>query len=103
MIDDALYTISTPENTMPSTVKKRIQSVLSRCAISIFGLQAVHNLLEDFSAMLVALELIEAGAGRCQQHRVAGRGIREGMPHSGIERLRIDELDGSRDLFGDLA
>ena len=27
----------------------------------------------------------------------------EGMPHGGIERLRIDELDGSRYLFGDLA
>jgi len=35
-------------------------------------LQIFYELLEDASAMLVALELIEARAGRCQQHDLAG-------------------------------
>ena len=40
MIDDALYTISTPKQTIASTVKNRIQSVFSLCAISIFLAQS---------------------------------------------------------------
>ena len=63
MIDDALYRISRPNDTMASTVANRIQSVLSRCDISPLRFELVDDLLENFAALLVVLELIEAGAG----------------------------------------
>src|ERR1035438_9884796 len=96
MIADALYTISTPENTMASTVKKRIQSVFSLCAISILRLQLVHNLFEELATVLVALELVEAGAGRRQQYRVAGYGVRVGMGDGRVDRLGGNQRDSAQ-------
>lgn len=60
-------------------VPKRVQSVLSLCAILVSGFQFLHEALEDLAAMLVALELVKAGAGRRQQDRIAGLrvGVRE--------------------------
>src|ERR1035437_497941 len=102
MIADALLTISTPENTMVSTVKKRIQSVLSLWAMSIFRLQLVHNLFEELATVFVAPELVEAGAGGRQQHGVAGHGVRVGMGDGRFSGLGGDQRDGPLKLVGDL-
>src|ERR1035438_4052508 len=102
MIADALYTISTPENTMASTVKKRIQSVLSLWAMSIFRCQLVHDLFEELATVLVALELVEAGAGGRQQHGVAGHGVRVGISDGGFDGLGRDQRHGALKLVGDL-
>src|ERR1039457_1504657 len=87
---------------MASTVEKRIQSVLSLWAISIFRLQLVHNLFEELATVLVALELVEAGTGGGEQHGVAGHGMREGMGDGGFDGLGGDQRDSAQKLVGDL-
>src|SRR3954453_8765889 len=71
MMAEALVTIASPKTTSAAIVNRRIQSVFSRWAI----LQVPYKFFENPSAVLVALELIEAGAGRCQQDDVARRGL----------------------------
>src|ERR1035441_9112342 len=87
---------------MASTVKKRIQSVLSLWAMSIFRCQLVHDLFEELATMLVALELVEAGAGGRQQHSVAGHGMRVGISDGGFDGLSGDQRDSALKLVGDL-
>src|SRR5258707_5493409 len=87
---------------MASTVKKRIQSVLSLWAISIFRLQLVHNLFEELAAVLVALELVEARAGGGKQHGVAGHGMRVGMGDGRLDGFRRDQRHSALKLVGDL-
>src|ERR1035438_4045816 len=94
--------MSTPENTMATTVEKRIQSVLSLCAISIFRLQLVDDLFEEPAAVLVALELVEAGAGGRQQQGVAGHGMRVGMGDGRFDGPGGDQRDRALKLPGDL-
>src|ERR1019366_4101331 len=94
--------MSTPENTMASTVKKRIQSVLSLWAMSIFRCQLVHNPFEELATMLVALELVEAGAGGRQQHGIAGHGMRVGISDGGFDGLGGDQRHSALKLVGDL-
>src|ERR1035441_6287330 len=94
--------ISTPENTMASTVKKRIQSVLSLWAMSIFRSQLVHNLFEELATVLVALELVETGAGGRQQHGVTGHGMRVGVGDGRFDGLGGDQRDSALKLVGDL-
>src|ERR1017187_1667077 len=97
-----LLALSTPENPIASTVEKRIQSVLSLCAISIFRLQLVDNLFEELATLLVALELVEAGAGGRQQHRVAGHGMRVGMGDGRFDGPGGNQRDSALKLLGDL-
>src|SRR6266536_1847836 len=87
---------------MPSTVKKRIQSVFSLCAISILWLQLVHNLFEELAAVFVALKLVEAGAGGREQDGVAGDSVREGVGDGGIDSVGSDQGGGTLKLAGDL-
>src|ERR1035441_8524331 len=87
---------------MASTVKKRIQSVLSLWAMSLFRCQLVHNLFEELATMLVALELVEAGAGGRQQHGVAGHGMRVGISEGRFDGLGGDQRDSALKLVGDL-
>src|SRR5664280_402394 len=102
MMADALLTISTPENTIARTVEKRIQSVLSLCAISIFRLQLVDNLFEELATVLVVLELVEAGAGGRQQHGVAGHGMRVGMGEGRFDGPGGDQRNSALKLLRDL-
>src|SRR5450759_5175557 len=80
---------------MVNTVKKRIQSVLSLWAISIFRWQLVDNPFKELATVLVALELVEAGAGGRQQHGVAGHGVRVGMGDGRFDGLGGDQLQGA--------
>ena len=52
------------------------------------GGQRLHRLHEDFGAVAVVAEHVQAGAGRAQQHRVAGRGLLEAPARRRFERLR---------------
>src|SRR5947208_16517651 len=103
MMEDALYTISTPNDTMANTVTNRIQSVFSRCAISVSSLQAVDDLFEYLATVFVALELIETGASRRQQHGVAGRRIGVCVRDGGIQGPGIHQRNGALQLVRDLA
>src|ERR1022692_4982010 len=87
---------------MASTVEKRIQSVLSLWAMSIFRCLVVRDLVEDLATVLVALELVEAGAGGRQQHGVAGHGVRVGISDGGFDGLGRDQRHGALKLVGDL-
>src|ERR1700694_968948 len=98
MTEDALYTISTPKLTIASTVTNKIQSVFSRCAISVSPLQAVDDLFERLAAVFVALELVETGAGRRQQHGVAGRRIGVGVRDGGVQGPGIHQWNGALQL-----
>src|SRR4051794_21419805 len=71
---DELYTITTPKQTRNSTVKKRTQSVFSRCAIDFdqFSfLQYLHEIFDLCPAMFITLKLVEAGTGGRQQNGVS--------------------------------
>src|ERR1019366_7691458 len=94
--------MSTPENTMASTVKKRIQSVLSLWAMSIFRCQLVHNLFEELATVLVAQELVETRAGGRQQHGVARHGMRVRISEGCIDCLGGGQRDSPLKLVGDL-
>src|SRR5512133_2800805 len=98
MIAEALYTISTPENTMPSTVKKRIQSVLSLCAISMLLLQLVHNLFEEPATVFVALKLVETGARGREQNGIAGSGVSESVSDRGFDVAGVYQAKGTLEL-----
>src|SRR5438445_776253 len=102
MIDEALYRISTPKETIPSTVANRIQSVLSFCATLILRWQLIHNLFKDFAAVLETAELVEAGAGRCQQHGVSRPGFRIGPDDRIVESLGIHQPHRAAYLLRDL-
>src|SRR5437763_17156376 len=95
--------MSTPAVTMHSVVTKRIQSVLSLWAIS-GSLQLIHNLFENFAALLVALELIEAGAGGREQDSVARAAVFECVADGGVKGLgrnqRHRAFQRVRDLGG---
>ena len=58
--------------------------------------------MKNSAAVLVALELVEAGAGGREQHGVAGRGMREGMGDGGFDGLRGHQRDSAVKLVGDL-
>src|SRR3954470_7643841 len=92
-----------PMVTMHSVVMKRIQSVLSFCAMSVLFLQTIHNFLEDFSAMLVTFELVEARARRRQQHRVPRRPVGERVLDRGAEGPALDQRRRTRQCLADLA
>src|SRR4051794_16650071 len=89
--------------TMHNVVMKRIQSVLSFCAMSALFLQMIHDFLEDFAAMLVTLELVEARAGGRQQHRVARRSVRERVLHGSVQRPALDQWCRTRERLADFA
>src|ERR1700674_5329688 len=100
MMDDALYTTSTPNTTIASTVLKRIQSVLSRCAILFLGwagleahptLQSIHDLFEHRAAMFEALKLVEAGACGREQNGIAGRCVLVCMGDGRVQRYGIHQ------------
>ena len=58
--------------------------------ISRFGLAVgSRDPLEHLAAMFVAAELVEAGAGRRQQHGIAGLRVRIGVAHGGVQRSGI--------------
>src|SRR5579885_2834284 len=63
--------------------------------------ERMDRLLEHSSAVLVVLELIEAGAGWCEQNNVAGAGARRGPFHGRVEGFGMDDL-GSANLRFDL-
>src|SRR5437763_156687 len=91
MIEEALYTIRRPKATSSTTVMKRNQSVLSRCAILGFlgrriacPTKLIHQLFESFAAVLETAELIEAGAGRGEEHGIAGVAMREAIFDGGV-------------------
>ena len=63
--------------TMHMTVMKRIQSVLSLCAILIPTLQLIYQLFENLASVLVTSELVETRAGGRQQDGIAGVAVRE--------------------------
>src|SRR5215472_14464472 len=86
--DDALYTITAPNSTMSTTVVKRIQSVLSFCAILLYF---VHQIFENSPAVFVALKLIETRARRGQQHRIAGLRGRPSLRYRALQRTRVNQ------------
>jgi len=89
MIDDALYKMTRPKETIASTVENRIQSVLSFCAMSLFRLQLVDDFFEDFAAVLVTTKLVEARARRREQDGVAGLRPGRGMSNRALDRFGI--------------
>src|SRR5579883_762802 len=79
IIDDALYSMTTPKHASNRTVANRIQSAFRRCDMLFLGLQAVDDLLENFPAMLVTAELVEARARRRERSGLDQR-------HGAVER-----------------
>src|ERR1700739_4710177 len=51
------------------------------------------RLLKDAAAMLVILELVEAGTRRRQEHDVAGNRRRTGPPDGGFQQFCVAPLD----------
>src|SRR5580704_669466 len=100
--DDALYKMTTPKAAMPIVVPKSIQSVLSLCAILVSGLQLLYEGFENVAAMLVARELIEAGAGRGQQDGIAG--LRVGICEADglFQGAGLLQRERAAQLFADL-
>src|SRR5215510_7742544 len=102
MIELALYTMSTPAVTMQRVVTKRIQSVLSFWAMSLFR-QLIDDLFKNLAAMFVATELIETRAGWSQQDRVAGTAMLESVGDRRIQRPDIHQGYGPFQRRFDLA
>ena len=67
-----------------------------------FARERADQLLEDASAMLVILELVEAGAGRRQQNRVAGLRVFGGECHGAVQRSRAFDGNHAAELRLDL-
>src|SRR5580658_375281 len=95
---DALKIITAP-NRQSTTVTPNSQRSISR-RLGTFAhpfrgsrpgrllFELPHQTLEDTSAVLIILKLIEAGAGRREQHHVAGpRGMPGGF-HGALQRFR---------------
>src|SRR5437763_16210400 len=90
-----------PPVTMHRTVMKRIQSVLSLCAILVFrrlrsltvAAQLLHYLLKHFASVLIASELIETRAGGRQQDGIARVAVRERVPDRRFQRFGFDQRD----------
>src|SRR5579863_8401870 len=93
--------MTTPKAAIPTVAPNSVQSVLSVCAMSVL-LQLSHQIFENAPAMLEALELIEAGAGRGQQDRIARLRVGVGESHGRVERVRLFERQRTVKLFGDL-
>src|SRR5437867_13128212 len=91
-----------PATTITSTVTNRVESVLSCCAISVPRGEMIDYFFERFAAMFEALELIEAGARRRQQDRIARRRVGVGVSDRGIQRVDIHQRNRSLNLLRDL-
>src|SRR5947209_2275621 len=100
MIDEALWRMSTPNETITSTVAKRIQSVLSLCAISVLRLQLVDEMLENFASVFVTSELVEAGTRRGQQNRIARTRFGICVRYRLVHCFGINQRRRSLELFG---
>src|ERR1700691_2450805 len=94
--------MTTPNAAMPMVVPKRVQSVLSFCAILVCKLQLLDEAFENLAAMLVAGELVEAGAGRGQQHRIAGLRVCISEAHGVLQRAGVLQRDSALKLFRNL-
>src|SRR5579872_565620 len=103
MMLEALYRITIPNDIINSTVPNRIQSVLSLWPISTFLRQCVHQLLENFAAVLVVLELVEAGARRGEQNGIARVAVLEPVCDGRIERLHVHQRRRTLQRAADLA
>src|SRR3954465_12527954 len=64
-------------------------SFLAMGGASPLNTEAAHERLEDVAAVIEIAELIEAGAGGREHHRVAGEGVRRRGLHGLIERPRL--------------
>src|SRR6266481_4757665 len=70
------------------------------CAAAQFMPELRHKLLENAPALLVIFELVEAGAGRCEQHNISGlRAFRRELDSTSkracmLDRQRAFELRG---------
>src|ERR1017187_106959 len=80
---------------MPMVVPKRVQSVLSLCAILVCRLQMLYEAFENLAAVLVAGELVEAGAGRRQQDCIAGLRVRMREAHGVLQRFGMLQRHGA--------
>ena len=64
--------------------------------------RAVHYFFKDFAPVLIVTELVEAGAGRGQQHDVSDGSGRRGASQRSFKRLRVVDFhafDLGLDLF----
>ena len=77
--------MTAPKSTIRTTAVKRIQSVLSLCAI-----QLPHQILEDSPAVLITFEL-ETRTSRRQQDRIARLCFGPRGRHSFLERAGTDD------------
>src|ERR1019366_9800206 len=94
--------MTTPKAAMPIVVPKRVQSVLSLCAILVCGLQLLYKTFENLAAMLVTCELVEAGAGRRQQDCIAGLRVSISEAHGVLQRAGMLQRDRAAKLFRNL-
>src|ERR1700691_5116146 len=94
--------MTTPKAAMPMVVPKRVQSVLSFCAMLVFGLQLLYQAFENLAAMRIACELVEAGAGRRQQHRIAGLRLRKREAHRVLQGIGLLQRDCAAKLVRNL-
>src|ERR1039457_5359937 len=94
--------MTTPKAAMPMVVPKRVQSVLSLCAMLVSGLQLSYEAFEYLAAMLVAFELVEAGAGRGQQDCVAGLRVPISEAHGVLQRAGMLQRNRAAQLFANL-
>src|SRR5579863_10613036 len=89
----AEYTITRPKKISSATVVKSTRSNASFLAIrtSTGGQRRPHLALEGLAAVGEAADLVVAGAGRRQHHRLAGQRPARRRPHRGGESA--GELD----------
>src|SRR5882757_2658076 len=90
---------------MMTIVRKRTQSVLSCCAMTLLLLvyKVVNNCFKHFAPVFVVLKLVEAGAGRGKQDNLPRFGVRVSVTDGGIQRAGVDQWNTPVQLGGDLA
>ena len=103
MTAEALKTINRPMKTSRTVTPKSHLSTPTRFAIRpLLVCTSHHGLLEDSSPLFVVFKLVEAGAGRRQQHHIAGYRLAGRLVDRRLERAGANDPGDSGDLAFDL-
>src|SRR5215468_1736844 len=111
---EALKIITAPSRHSPRVTMNSQRSFSSRLGIlsprihripgrtKLFALfQLAHQLFEDAAALFVILKLIEAGAGRSEQHDISWMSCAEGAVHCVLQRANASNRYATLDLLFD--